>query len=192
MELGEPDDSGRRRPQPVAGSEFIVDCDVIIPAIGQFTDLGFLKEEDGLEVTKWSTFKVVDDLYVTSDPQIFSAGDCEWGPMTVVKAIGAARWSAIMIDRYLQVGKPYLTEEETLQLDLQKNKVFDKKENVKGQECPTIERVHQHKLTGQERKNNYEEVEKPYTDKQAYAEASRCLRCVRMAMVALETKEKGE
>jgi len=192
MELGEPDESGRRRPQPVKDSEFIIDCDVIIPAIGQFTDLTFLKEEDGLEVTKWNTFKVVDDIYVTSDPQIFSAGDCEWGPMTVVKAIGAARWSSIMIDRYLTEGKPYLTPEELLQLDLQKNKVFDKKEDVKDQECPTIKRVHQHKLTGDERKSNYEEVEKPYTDKQAYDEATRCLRCVRMAMVALENKGKGE
>ncbi|WP_022851562.1 FAD-dependent oxidoreductase [Limisalsivibrio acetivorans] len=186
MELGEPDESGRRRPQPVEGSEFIIDCDIVIPAIGQFSDLTFLKEEDGIEVTKWNTFKVVDDLYVSSDPQIFSAGDCEWGPMTVVKAIGAARWSAIMIDRYLQEGKPYLTEQETLQLDLQKNNVFDKNEDVKGQECPTIPRVHQHKLTGEERRDNYEEVEKPYTDKQAYDEATRCLRCVRMAMVALE------
>jgi formate dehydrogenase beta subunit len=192
MELGEPDESGRRRPQPVKDSEFIIDCDVVIPAIGQFTDLGFLKESDGLEVTKWSTFKVIDDLYVTSDPQVFSAGDCEWGPMTVVKAIGAGRWASIMIDRYLMEGKPYLTAEETLQLDLQKNKVFDKKEPVSGEECPTIKRVHQHKLTGAERRHNYDEVEKPYTDKQAYDEATRCLRCVRMAMAALGADGKGE
>jgi len=188
MELGEPDDSGRRRPQPVEGSEFIIDCDFIIPAIGQDPDLSFLKEEDNIAVTKWSTFKVRDDLYDTTDPQIFSAGDCEWGPMTVVKAIGAARWSAIMIDRYLHEGAPYLTEAETLQRALENNRVFDKKESVCSMETTSIHRVHQEKMDGDSRKDNYEEVEKPYTMKQAFDEASRCLRCVRMAMVALENK----
>jgi len=185
MQLGEPDDSGRRRPEEVPGSEFIIDCDVIIPAIGQFTDLTFLTEKDGLEVTKWNSFKVVDDIYVTSDPQVFSAGDCEWGPMTVVKAVGAGRWCSIMMDRYLMEGKPYLTEKEQLQLAMEKNKVFDKKETVC--ETQTIHRQHQIKLDGDARKDNYNEVEKPYTNKQALDEASRCLRCVRMAMVALET-----
>lgn len=192
MELGEPDDSGRRRPQPVEGSEFIIDCDFIIPAIGQDPDLSFLKEEDGIDVTKWSTFAVKDDLYVTTDPQIFSAGDCEWGPMTVVKAIGAARWAATMIDRYLTEGEPYLTEEETLQraLETSRGAVFDKKEKkVCELETPSIHRVHQEKMDGDSRKDNYEEVEKkPYTMNQAYDEATRCLRCVRMAMVALGSK----
>lgn len=188
MVLGEPDESGRRKPEPKAGSEKIIPCDVIIPAIGQFTDLTFLTEKDGLAVTKWNTFKVRDDLYDTTDPQVFSAGDCEWGPMTVVKAIGAARWSALMIDRYLEEGAPYLTEEETLQLSLYKNKVFDKSEKVCEKETPSIHRVHQHKMSGEARKDNYDEVEKPFSLKQAYDEATRCLRCVRMAMVGLGKK----
>ncbi len=188
MVLGEPDESGRRKPEPKPGSEKIIPCDVIIPAIGQFTDLTFLTEKDGLAVTKWNTFKVRDDLYDTTDPKVFSAGDCEWGPMTVVKAIGAARWAALMIDRYLEDGAPYLTEEETLQLSLYKNKVFDKTEKVCELETKSIHRVHQHKMTGKERKDNYQEVEKPFTLQQAYDEATRCLRCVRMAMVGLGTK----
>ncbi|WP_303850733.1 FAD-dependent oxidoreductase [Seleniivibrio woodruffii] len=188
MVLGEPDESGRRKPEPKAGSEKIIPCDVIIPAIGQFTDLTFLTEKDGIAVTKWNTFKVRDDLYDTTDPKIFSAGDCEWGPMTVVKAIGAARWSAIMIDRFLESGEPYLTEMETLEVSLYKNKVFDKAEKVCNMETPTIHRVHQHKMSGEARRNNYEEVEKSFTLQQAYDEATRCLRCVRMAMVGLGTK----
>lgn len=188
MELGEPDESGRRSPQPVPGSEFIIECDVVIPAIGQFSDLSFLTEADGISVTKWNTFKVKDDLYVTDDPQIFSAGDCEWGPMTVVKAVGAGRWASIMMDRYLMEGKIYLTETEKLQRTLETNRgaTFDKNEKVC--EATTIKRVHQHKLSGDERKDNYNEVEAPYTEEQAFMEASRCLRCVRMAMVALENK----
>jgi formate dehydrogenase beta subunit len=190
MELGEPDESGRRRPQPVEGSEFIIDCDFIIPAIGQDPDLSFLKEEDGIDVTKWSTFKVRDDLYDTTDPQIFSAGDCEWGPMTVVKAIGAARWASTMIDRYLTEGQPYLTESETLQraLETTRGATFDKNEKVCEMETPSIHRVHQEKMDGDARKDNYDEVEKPYTLNEAYEEATRCLRCVRMAMVALGKK----
>ncbi len=183
MQLGEPDESGRRKPEPVPGSNFVIECDTIIPAIGQYPDLSFLKESDGIKVTKWNTISVKEDLYITDVPGIFSAGDCEWGPNTVVKAIGAGRWAAIMMDRYLMEGNVYLTDEEKLQLTLYKNKVFDKTEKVC--ETPTIHRVHQDKLDVQYRIKNFEEIEKPYTEKQAYLEATRCLRCMRMAMVSL-------
>ncbi|MGC8767702.1 FAD-dependent oxidoreductase [Calditerrivibrio sp.] len=183
MQLGEPDESGRRKPEPVPGSNFIIECDTIIPAIGQYPDLSFLKESDGIKVTKWNTISVKEDLYMTDVPGIFSAGDCEWGPNTVVKAIGAGRWAAIMMDRYLMEGDVYLTDEEKLQLTLYKNKVFDKTEKVC--ETPTIHRVHQEKLDAQYRIKNFEEIEKPYTEKQAYLEATRCLRCMRMAMVTI-------
>lgn len=183
MQLGEPDESGRRKPEPVPGSNFVIECDTIIPAIGQYPDLSFLKESDGIKVTKWNTISVKEDLYMTDVPGIFSAGDCEWGPNTVVKAIGAGRWAAIMMDRYLMEGDVYLTDEEKLQLTLYKNKVFDKTEKVC--ETPTIHRVHQEKLDVQYRIKNFEEIEKPYTEKQAYLEATRCLRCMRMAMVSL-------
>lgn len=183
MQLGEPDESGRRKPEPVPGSNFVIECDTIIPAIGQYPDLSFLKESDGIKVTKWNTISVKEDLYITDVPGIFAAGDCEWGPNTVVKAIGAGRWAAIMMDRYMMEGNVYLTDEEKLQLTLYKNKVFDKTEKVC--ETPTIHRVHQEKLDPQYRIKNFEEIEKPYTEKQAYLEATRCLRCMRMAMVTL-------
>jgi formate dehydrogenase beta subunit len=183
MELGEPDESGRRRPQPVPGSEFIMECDTVIPAIGQFTDFDWMENDIQLEKTSWNSIKVTDDLYNTSVEGIFAAGDCEWGPMTVVKAVGAGRWAGIMIHRYLTEGKPYLTDEEKLQLTMYRNKVFDKKEHVC--EPKTINRVHQEKLPPEVRIKGYEEIEKPYTEEQAYLEATRCLRCVRMAMVGL-------
>jgi formate dehydrogenase beta subunit len=184
MQLGEPDESGRRKPEPVPGSNFIIECDTIIPAIGQYPDLSFLKETDGIKVTKWNTISVQEDLYMTDVPGIFSAGDCEWGPNTVVKAIGAGRWAAITMDRYMMEGRPYLTDEEKLQLALYKNKVFDKNEKVC--ETKTIPRVHQPKLDPKYRIKNFEEIEKPYSEKQAYLEATRCLRCMRMAMVSFE------
>ncbi|KAA0259210.1 dihydropyrimidine dehydrogenase subunit A [Deferribacter autotrophicus] len=184
MKLGEPDESGRRRPEPIPGSNFVIECDTIIPAIGQFPDLSFLSEEDGIQVTRWNTIAVKEDLYMTDVPGIFAAGDCEWGPATVVKAIGAARWAAKMIDRYLMEGEPYLTDEEKLELTLYKNKVFEKDERI--QETHTIPRVHQEKLPPEVRVRNFEEIEKPYTENQAYLEATRCLRCIRMAMVGLD------
>jgi formate dehydrogenase beta subunit len=127
---------------------------------------------------------VKEDLYMTDVPGVFAAGDCEWGPNTVVKAIGAGRWAAIMMDRYMLEGEPYLTDEEKLELTLYKNKVFDKNEKVC--EPSTIKRVHQEKLPPEVRIKNFEEIEKPYTETQAFLEATRCLRCVRMAMVGIE------
>jgi formate dehydrogenase beta subunit len=121
---------------------------------------------------------------MTDVPGVFSAGDCEWGPNTVVKAIGAGRWAAIMMDRYMMKGDVYLTDQEKLELTLYKNKVFDKNEIVC--EPHTIHRVHQAKLPPEERVKHFEEIEKPFTEQQAYLEATRCLRCVRMAMVGLE------
>lgn len=186
MKLGEPDDSGRRRPVPIEGSNFVLEVDTVIPAIGQYPDLSFLSEKDGIGVTKWDTIKVKDNLYVTDVEGVFSAGDCEWGPNTVVKAIGAGRWAAIMMDRYMMEGDVYLTDEEKLQLTLYDNKVFDKSEHLC--EPPTIKRVHQEKLPPEVRVNSFEEIEKPYSEKQAYLEATRCLRCMRMAMISLENK----
>lgn len=183
MKLGEPDDSGRRRPVPIEGSDFILECDTIIPAIGQFSDLGIFEDDDGLDFTKWNSIQVTDDLYNTSIEGVFAAGDCEWGPMTVVKAVGAGRWAGIMMDRFLMEGKPYLTDEEKLQLTLYRNKVFDKSEKVC--EIKTIHRVHQEKMDPAKRILNHDEIEKPFTEEQAFDEATRCLRCIRMAMVGL-------
>jgi len=189
MQLGAPDESGRRRPVPIPDSNFTLDCDTIIPAIGQFPNLDFLGEEDGIAVTKWNTIHVEEDLYMTATSAVFAAGDCEWGPDTVVRAVSAGRRAASMIDRYMMEGKPYLTDEENLELLLYKNRVvFDKDEQIC--EPATIPRVKQHALTYKERANSFDEVEKPFTSKQAYLEASRCMRCMRMAMLVLERVEE--
>jgi len=128
MKLTEPDETGRRRPIPIEGSNFIIECDTIIPAIGQYPDLDFLDEKDGIEVTKWNTIKTVDDLYMSAKPGVFIAGDCRFGPDTVVRAIGEGRKAAIMIDRYLMKGKPYITDKERLELIISKNNLaFNKK-----------------------------------------------------------------
>ena len=88
-ELGEPDASGRRRPVPVEGSEFVVACDALIPAIGQRVDLSWQDPVCNLECTPRSLI-VADPLTLqTSQPHVFAAGDAVSGPATVVEAIGA-------------------------------------------------------------------------------------------------------
>ncbi len=101
MELGEPDDSGRRRPVPVEGSEFTVPTDMVIPAVSQSPDIDWLKMEDGLELTRWSTFWVDEETGATSRKGVFAAGDDVLGPATVVEAIAQAHRAADGIHKYL-------------------------------------------------------------------------------------------
>ena len=184
MKLTEPDETGRRRPVPVEDSNFIIECDTIIPAIGQYPDLDFLDEKDGIEVTKWNTIKTIDHLYMSAKPGVFIAGDCRFGPDTVVRAIGEGRKAAIMIDRYLMEGKPYITDKERLELIISKNNLaFNKNEEV--DKPKSIDRINPYMLSPEIRRNTFEEVEKPYDEFQSYLESTRCMRCVRMAIIAL-------
>ena len=98
MELGEPDASGRRRPVPVAGSEFIIETDILIPAIGQKVDLSFLEEKEGIKLTKWNTIDSDSETFATSQPGVFSAGDCITGPDVLVRATGTGKRAAEKID----------------------------------------------------------------------------------------------
>jgi heterodisulfide reductase subunit A len=88
-ELGEPDASGRRRPVPVAGSEFVLPCDAVIPAIGQRVDLSWQDPVCRLECTPRSLIVADPRTLQTSQPHVFAAGDAVSGPATVVEAIGA-------------------------------------------------------------------------------------------------------
>ena len=99
-ELGAPDASGRRRPVPVEGSEFIVDCDALIPAIGQQPDAGYFTET-GLEVSRFNTLVVNRHTAQTTMPDVFAGGDAVSGPATVIDAIAAGHRAADAIHRYL-------------------------------------------------------------------------------------------
>ena len=102
MALGEPDASGRRRPVPVEGSEFVIEVDTVIPAIGQESDWACLTEECACTLSGWGTM-VVDPVTLQSkDPDIFSGGDAVTGPKTVVEAIQAGKEAAISIKRFIQ------------------------------------------------------------------------------------------
>ena len=99
QELGEPDASGRRKPVPVKGSEYIIPADVIVPAISQKPDLSCLAEGHGFQISKWDSFDV-DKAMQTNVEGIFAAGDVVTGPATVVEAIAAAHKAAASIDAF--------------------------------------------------------------------------------------------
>ena len=102
MELGEPDKSGRRRPEPVAGSEFTIDVDAVVPAIGQESDWACLTDECACTLNDWGTMNVNPVTLQTDDADIFAGGDAVTGPATVVEAIEAGKQAAISMDRFIQ------------------------------------------------------------------------------------------
>lgn len=102
MQLGEPDASGRRRPVPVEGSEFIVEAQTLIPAIGQRPDLSFITESSGMDISRWNTLNVNRETFMTNVPGVFSAGDVETGPDIAIRACAGGRKAAEGIVRYLE------------------------------------------------------------------------------------------
>lgn len=184
MKLGEPDDSGRRRPVEVPGSEYIIPCDMVIPAIGQDPDLSYLEDGDyGINQTRWNSIVTKGGTMMTDNEGVFAGGDCEYGAMTVVLAVGHGRRAAKAMHRYLMEGKAYLDVEDAMEDIVNNLGVFDKEENlgiVGG-----LHREHQPKVDGAGRAENYDEIELAMPESQAVREAERCLRCYRVAMLAV-------
>ncbi|MEG1244696.1 MAG: FAD-dependent oxidoreductase, partial [Oscillospiraceae bacterium] len=108
MELGAFDRSGRRRPMPIEGSEFSIEADTIIGAIGQSTDTQFLYNDLPLQLNKWGDIEINAGTLQTSENNVFAGGDCVTGPATVIEAISAGRHAAESIDSFLLKG--YVTE----------------------------------------------------------------------------------
>jgi formate dehydrogenase (NADP+) beta subunit len=184
MELGEPDASGRRSPQPVPGSEYVIPCDLVIPAIGQDPDLSYLGEEDfGIKQTRWSSILTHGGTMMTDCEGIFAGGDCEYGAMTVVVAVGHGRRAARVMHRWLTEGRAYLDEEDAMEDIINNLGTFDKNENVGI--AGGLHREHQPKISGAERARHYEEIELAMPESQAVREAERCLRCYRVALMAV-------
>jgi formate dehydrogenase beta subunit len=183
MELGEPDASGRRRPVPVAGSEFVIETDILIPAIGQKVDLSFLEEKEGIKLTKWNTIAADAETFATSQPGVFAAGDCITGPDVLVKATGTGKRAAEKIDAYLKGAAVEATEEERFKAFFGTIKVYNKKEKIGL--VGGLKRAHQPMLAPEERKQTFVEVEAGFKVNTAVGEAARCLRCYRIGMVAL-------
>ena len=189
MELGESDKSGRRRPVPVPGSEFELEADTLIPAIGQKSDIEFLTPDDRIEITRWGTIRVDPVTMMTSRPGVFAAGDAVSGPLTVVHALAGGKRAARMIHEYAAYGKCVPSESQWME-DLVANIEKDHGVLVTAR-TPVREggRVTKTKLDARDRISSFREVDSGLTQRSSFIEASRCLRCFHLILAAVDTEE---
>ncbi len=171
MELGDVDASGRRRPVPIAGSEFNVEVDTLILAISQEPDVSPLADGNGLNISKWSTFEVDPETLLTNVEGIFAGGDAVTGPNTVTEAMAHGKIAAQMIDKYIR-GEKLERKYEVTRPALHVEPTQLSEEEVKRLKKPEMPS----KPVGQ-RIENFEEVELGFTKADAMNEAKRCLRC---------------
>ncbi len=164
MKLGEPDASGRRRPIPIKGSEFNIDVDNLIIAIGQTVDKSLLPQE--VEYTHWGTLSVDPVTLQTNIEGVFAGGDVVSGPDNVTAVIAAGKEAAISIDRYL----------EGIDLKEGRPKTLKRVEEV-SKEGVTPEARNTVPVLDPEKRKGFEEVELGFDEKTAIEEAKRCLNC---------------
>lgn len=105
MRLGEPDESGRRRPIPIEGSEFKMDIDTVVMAIGQSPNPIIQKTTEGLETTRWGTIVVDDETMKTTIDKVYAGGDVVSGAATVISAMGAGKTAARAIHKQIRSEK---------------------------------------------------------------------------------------
>jgi NADH-quinone oxidoreductase subunit F len=163
MKLGEVDASGRPRPEPVKGSQFSLDFDTIIAAVGQRPEV---PSQFKLSLGRGDTIQVDPDTLATSREGVFAGGDVVSGPASVIEAIAAGRQAAISIDKYLG-GKGEI--EETLAPPEGELAPLEEAEEEPRVEIPSLPVV--------ERLKGFDQVELGLSDKMAVKEAERCLRC---------------
>ena len=169
MELGEPDSSGRRRPVPIPGSEYAIEIDQLVPAIGQRPDLSALEDMPNLEFTRWGTIETDSTTYVTGREGVFAGGDVQTGPWVAIGAIAAGREAAESIVRYLDgqdmaEGREPITKDNPVYRPISEG--MDRQARAKMPE-----------LLSADRKGNFNEVELGYDEAQGKEEAHRCLNC---------------
>ena len=186
MRLGEPDASGRRRPEPIPGSEYFTPADTIILAIGQDVDLTSLNEN--ISASKWKTISVDTSTMMTNMEGVFSAGDCVSGAATVVEAVGSARRTAVAISAYLR-GEPQRVIAKLLEVE--KPAFFDiaalPKSDAARTEMPVLpgdirtttfgEEVRPGCIGAETAEGAFTEVEVGFDEETALREAARCMQC---------------
>lgn len=172
MRLGEPDATGRRKPEEIAGSEFIMECDVVLGAIGQTQDLSFINEDLSLNIER-NRIVINKDVMTTNVEGVFAGGDVVTGPDAAISAIAAGRRAAYAINQYLKgdaIEKlPQMYNHVKGKLNELDPKDFEQYEKIKREVMPM--------LSKEERHNNFKEVELGLSEDAVKREAMRCLSC---------------
>ena len=188
MRPGEPDASGRRRPEPSPGTEFTIPCDRVLLAIGQGPDLSWIAPgSDRIEATKNRRLKADAVTFATSRPGVFGSGDVRIGASTVVEAVAEGRRAAYAVDAFLQGldleairTRQHLAEPqpEFLSIVPFTSEVKEPRYRLKAME-PEL------------RNQSYIEYEIPYTVDEAVAESTRCLQCTCEAIGFCDLRRLG-
>ena len=167
--LTEPDSTGRRKPVPVEGSEFFIECDHIVPAIGQEPDLSFIDESSGVQVSKWNLLEINSANMMTNRDGVFAGGDAVTGPATVVEAVEAGKTAAHYITAYLKGEElPSKWEDDGVRID-DWSKVVETVPSARRATTPTSDPL--------KRRSNFQEVNLAFSEEEARKEAQRCLNC---------------
>ncbi|MBP6914998.1 MAG: NADH-quinone oxidoreductase subunit NuoF [Smithellaceae bacterium] len=171
MNLGDFDSSGRKRPVPVEGSEFTLNVDAVIAAIGQVPDMSFMDAKSGVEINKWDCYNV-GNVYKsrTANPKFFAGGDAVTGPATVIGAIAAGHQAADDIDAAIRKANNEPTYEKPAREKIDVPLIID-------EETVETPQAHMPEMNAEKRKMSFAEVELGLSREEAIKEACRCLRC---------------
>ncbi|HEV2459894.1 MAG TPA: FAD-dependent oxidoreductase [Ktedonobacterales bacterium] len=171
MQLGEPDASGRRRPVPIPGSEYVINCNIVIPAYGQKPDEAVLPPESGIKWTKRTTIETDPFNFMTAREGVFSGGDCQLGASTIIECVAQGKLAARSIDAYLR-GDDMAEVSRRIEAQERKPDLFDIVPYK-----PVEPKVKMPMVPYEDRKRNFRLIELGYTQEQAERESGRCLQC---------------
>ncbi len=170
MVLGARDNKGRRRPEPIEGSDFVEDADMVISAIGQSPDLDYLPDDSVLR-HKWGRLSVADETMMSETDGVFGGGDAVSGPASVVEAVAHGQKAAIEIEKYFtgrSLIERHLKAAETRRIEPLPDMVV-KDAGSKRRHAPEAD--------PDKRKRDFSEVVLALSEEEARGEAGRCLRC---------------
>jgi len=188
MALGEPDASGRRRPEPAPGTEFTIPCDRVLLAIGQGPELDWIGPgSSGPKATKNRRLQADAVTFETGRPGVFASGDVRVGAATVVQAIAEGRRSAYAVDAYLKGHD--LAQIKTRQTLAEPQPEFLSITPFTAEVKEPRYRLKA--LEADERKTSYVEYEIPYSVEEVVAESTRCLQCTCEAIGYCDLRRLG-
>jgi NADPH-dependent glutamate synthase beta subunit-like oxidoreductase/formate hydrogenlyase subunit 6/NADH:ubiquinone oxidoreductase subunit I/ferredoxin len=188
MKAGEPDASGRRRPEPAAGTEFTIPCDRVLLAIGQGPELDWIGPgSEGPQATKQRRLKADAVTFETDRPGVFGTGDVRVGAATVVQAVAEGRRSAYAVDAYLKG------------LDLSVIKTRQQLAEPQPEFLSIVPFTSERKepryrlkaMEAEVRNKSYIEYEIPYSREEVVAESTRCLQCTCEAIGFCDLRRLG-
>lgn len=159
------DEQGRFRPSFHEGSEEIIEADTVIYAIGQASDLSWIREEDGIEVTGRGLVRVERETLATTSPGVYAGGDVAFGPRLIIEAVADGQRAARSIGRYLQGERRFRPVWKSTEIEHRMAAEFDR---TPRQKPPVID---------VDRRTGISEVEACYDEARARVEGSRCYRC---------------